>query len=66
MIPMGFFAVSMMAARPVELFGTEELKQEILGGIVAGRIEAIAMSEPEAGSDVGNLSCRAARRTASS
>jgi alkylation response protein AidB-like acyl-CoA dehydrogenase len=37
------------------------LKQEVLGGIVAGRTGAIAMSEPEAGSDVGNLSCRAAR-----
>ncbi|MGA2926439.1 MAG: acyl-CoA dehydrogenase, partial [Solirubrobacteraceae bacterium] len=40
---------------------TEELRQEILGGIVAGHVEAIAMSEPEAGSDVGNLSCRADR-----
>src|SRR5581483_11113361 len=33
----------------------------ILRGIVAGRTGAIAMSEPEAGSDVGNLSCRASR-----
>jgi alkylation response protein AidB-like acyl-CoA dehydrogenase len=60
-IPMAFFPVSMMAARPVERFAGEELKREILGGIVAGRVEAIAMSEPEAGSDVGNLSCRAER-----
>jgi isovaleryl-CoA dehydrogenase len=59
MIPMGFFPISMMTARPVERFGSEELKQEILGGIVRGNVEAIAMSEPEAGSDVGNLSCRA-------
>ncbi len=59
-IPMGFFPVTMMTARPVELFGSEALKEEILGGIVAGRTGAIAMSEPEAGSDVGNLSCRAA------
>jgi alkylation response protein AidB-like acyl-CoA dehydrogenase len=59
LIPMGFFPVTMMAARPVELFGSEELKHEILEGIVAGRTGAIAMSEPEAGSDVGNLSCRA-------
>jgi alkylation response protein AidB-like acyl-CoA dehydrogenase len=58
---MAFFPVSMMAARPVERFAGEELKREILGGIVAGRVEAIAMSEPEAGSDVGNLSCRAER-----
>ena len=61
LIPMGFFPVTMMAARPVELFGSDELREEILGGIVAGRTGAIAMSEPEAGSDVGNLSCRAER-----
>ena len=61
LIPMGFFPVTMMAARPVELFGSGALKDEILGGIVAGRTGAIAMSEPEAGSDVGNLSCRAVR-----
>jgi alkylation response protein AidB-like acyl-CoA dehydrogenase len=61
LIPMGFFPVTMMAARPVELFGTSALKEEILGGLVAGRTGAIAMSEPEAGSDVGGLSCRAER-----
>jgi alkylation response protein AidB-like acyl-CoA dehydrogenase len=59
LIPMGFFPITMMAARPVERFATEELKREILGGITRGHVEAIAMSEPEAGSDVGNLSCRA-------
>ncbi|HTP22294.1 MAG TPA: acyl-CoA dehydrogenase family protein [Solirubrobacteraceae bacterium] len=61
LIPMGFFPVTMMSARPVELFGTDELKDEILPRIVAGTVYAIAMSEPEAGSDVGNLSCRAER-----
>jgi len=61
LIPMGFFPISMMAARPVQRFATDELKEEILGGIVRGHVEAIAMSEPEAGSDVGNLSCRAER-----
>ncbi|MDQ6745215.1 MAG: acyl-CoA/acyl-ACP dehydrogenase [Actinomycetota bacterium] len=60
-IPMGFFSVSMITAGAVERFGTEEQKQEILGGVARGRVEAIAMSEPEAGSDVGNLSCRAER-----
>ena len=61
LIPMGFFPVTMMAARPVELFGSEALREEILGGLVRGRTGAIAMSEPEAGSDVGGLSCRADR-----
>jgi isovaleryl-CoA dehydrogenase len=60
-IPIAFFGVSMITARAVERFGTEEQKQEILGGVAGGRVEAIAMSEPEAGSDVGNLSCKAER-----
>jgi alkylation response protein AidB-like acyl-CoA dehydrogenase len=61
LIPMGFFSVSMITAGAVGRFGSEELKREILGGVAGGRVEAIAMSEPEAGSDVGNLSCRAER-----
>jgi alkylation response protein AidB-like acyl-CoA dehydrogenase len=64
-IPMGFFTVSMITAGAFERFGTEEQKQEILGGVARGRVEAIAMSEPEAGSDVGNLSCRAERANGS-
>jgi alkylation response protein AidB-like acyl-CoA dehydrogenase len=61
MIPMGFFSVSMITGGAIERFGSEALKAELLGGIVRGRVEAIAMSEPEAGSDVGNLSCKAER-----
>jgi isovaleryl-CoA dehydrogenase len=60
-IPVGFIGVSMIVAGAVRRFGTEEQKHELLGGIARGRVEAIAMSEPEAGSDVGNLSCRAER-----
>jgi alkylation response protein AidB-like acyl-CoA dehydrogenase len=60
-IPMGFFGVSMITAGAVQRFGSDELKEEILGGVARGRVEAIAMSEPEAGSDVGALSCRAER-----
>jgi alkylation response protein AidB-like acyl-CoA dehydrogenase len=61
-IPMSFYGVSMITAGAIQRFGSDELKQEILGGIARGRVEAIAMSEPEAGSDVGNLSCRAERQ----
>ena len=61
MIPMGFFSVSMITAGAFGRFGSEEQKQEIMGGVARGRVEAIAMSEPEAGSDVGNLSCKAER-----
>ncbi len=61
LIPIGFFGVSMITAGAYLRFGTEEQKQEILGGVVRGGVEAIAMSEPEAGSDVGSLTCRAER-----
>jgi alkylation response protein AidB-like acyl-CoA dehydrogenase len=62
MIPAGEFGISSIVAGAYERFGTEEQKQEILSGIAGGNVEAIAMSEPEAGSDVGNLSCRAERQ----
>ena len=61
MIPIQFVGVSMITAGAVGRFGSDALKTEILGGIAAGRPECIAMSEPEAGSDVGALSCRAER-----
>ncbi len=59
LIPIAFFGVSMITAGAVQRFGSEQLKREILGGVVQGRVAAIAMSEPEAGSDVGSLSCHA-------
>ena len=62
LIPMGGFGVSMIVAGAVEKFGTEDQKREILEGIVAGKVESIAMSEPGAGSDVGALQCRAQRQ----
>jgi isovaleryl-CoA dehydrogenase len=61
LIPMGFVGVSFITAGALERFGTEEQKQEMLRGIAHGRVEAIAMSEPDAGSDVGSLTCRAER-----
>ena len=59
MVPMAGFPVSLIVAGAYERFGTEDQKAEILGGICNGRVEAIAMSEPEAGSDVGSLKCKA-------
>jgi len=61
LVPISGYGVSLIVAGAYERFGTDVQKQEILGGITRGRVEAIAMSEPEAGSDVGNLSCRAER-----
>src|SRR5688572_19693191 len=61
MAPIGGFATTVIAAAAYARFGTAEQKQTILGGVVRGSVESIAMSEPEAGSDVANLSCRATR-----
>jgi alkylation response protein AidB-like acyl-CoA dehydrogenase len=62
MAPIGGFGVSMIVAGAIERFGTDEQKEQLLGGIARGAVEAIAMSEPEAGSDVGALRCKAERR----
>jgi isovaleryl-CoA dehydrogenase len=59
--PIGAYATTLIVAGATERFGSEEQKAEILGGIARGSAEAIAMTEPEAGSDVGALSCRAER-----
>jgi alkylation response protein AidB-like acyl-CoA dehydrogenase len=57
--PIGGYATTLIVAGATQRFGSEEQKQEILGGIAAGAVEAIAMTEPEAGSDVGALSTSA-------
>jgi alkylation response protein AidB-like acyl-CoA dehydrogenase len=54
--PIGGYATTLIVAGATQRFGTEEQKHEILGGIAAGAVEAIAMTEPDAGSDVGALS----------
>jgi alkylation response protein AidB-like acyl-CoA dehydrogenase len=57
--PIAGYATTLIVAGATQRFGTEEQKREILGGIAGGAVEAIAMTEPEAGSDVGALSCSA-------
>ncbi|MGE4428408.1 MAG: acyl-CoA dehydrogenase family protein [Solirubrobacteraceae bacterium] len=57
--PIGAYAVSLIVAGAVQKFGTEEQKQLVLGNVAAGGVEAIAMSEPESGSDVASLTTRA-------
>ncbi len=59
--PIGGYATTLIVAGATMRFGTEEQKHEILGGIADGAVEAIAMTEPEAGSDVGALTTRAER-----
>jgi isovaleryl-CoA dehydrogenase len=57
--PIGGYATTLIVAGATKRFGSEEQKEEILGGIAAGSVEAIAMTEPEAGSDVGALTTSA-------
>jgi isovaleryl-CoA dehydrogenase len=63
--PIGGFGVTEIVGGAYERFGTPAQKEKMLTGIVAGNVEAIAMSEPEAGSDVGNLKCKAVRENGS-
>jgi len=58
------FALAMqgLGSAPVTLFGREEQKQALLPGIATGAlIGAFALSEPDAGSDVGAISTTATR-----
>jgi alkylation response protein AidB-like acyl-CoA dehydrogenase len=57
--PIGGYATTLIVAGATQRFGSDEQKRQILGGIAAGSVEAIAMTEPEAGSDVGALTARA-------
>ena len=61
MAPIGGYATTLIVAGATMRFGTDEQKEEILGGISSGSVEAIAMTEPESGSDVGSLSTEAVR-----
>ena len=59
--PIGGYATTLIVAGATQRFGTAEQKADILGGIARGSVEAIAMTEPEAGSDVGSLTTSAER-----
>ncbi len=60
-IPAFGYNTTLIVAKAYERFGNEEQKREILGGVAGGAVEAIAMSEPGAGSDIGAMSCSAKR-----
>ena len=54
-----------LGTQPIYLFGTEEQKQEWMPDLTAGRkLGAFGLTEPEAGSDAGNVRTRAAPTTA--
>jgi isovaleryl-CoA dehydrogenase len=59
--PIGGYNVSLITAGALMRFGSEEQKAEHLAHFAGGGTLAIAMSEPDAGSDVGSLRARARR-----
>jgi alkylation response protein AidB-like acyl-CoA dehydrogenase len=60
-IPIGAYGVTLIVTGALNRFGTEEQKHDLLGRVARGGSLAIAMSEPEAGSDVAALKTRARR-----
>lgn len=59
--PVGGYVTTAVAAGPYAKFGTEAQRETVLGGITRGRVEAISISEPGAGSDAAAITCRATR-----
>ncbi|HVW43922.1 MAG TPA: acyl-CoA dehydrogenase family protein [Amycolatopsis sp.] len=57
--PITGYSTGMVAAQTYLRYGSEEQKKEILGGLCHGRLEAIALSEPGAGSDLGSVRIKA-------
>ncbi|MGC4932794.1 acyl-CoA dehydrogenase family protein [Gordonia sp. DT30] len=59
MAPIGGIGPTLITAAAYQKFADEQTKKQVLTGVVDGDSLSISMSEPEAGSDVANLSCRA-------
>ena len=57
--PAGAYGVTLIVVGQLNKFGTEEQKQDLLGRVAKGGVLAIAMSEPDSGSDVASLRCKA-------
>jgi alkylation response protein AidB-like acyl-CoA dehydrogenase len=59
--PMHAYVSGLTAAQTYLRWGTEEQKHTVVGNLTGGRCEAIALSEPEAGSDLAAVRLQAAR-----
>ena len=56
------FAMQGLGSAPITLFGSDKQKRDVLPGVAAGTsIGAFALSEPNAGSDVGAIAATATR-----
>jgi isovaleryl-CoA dehydrogenase len=59
--PIGAYGVTLIVVGALNRFGSEEQKRDLLGRVSEGGALAIAMSEPESGSDVASLKTSARR-----
>jgi isovaleryl-CoA dehydrogenase len=59
--PIAAYAVTLIVVGALNRFGTEEQKRQLLGHVAGGGTLAIAMSEPESGSDVASIKMSATR-----
>lgn len=59
--PVTGYSTGLTAAQTYLRWGSEHQKQTIVGNLVAGRLEAIALSEPGAGSDLASIRVSAQR-----
>src|SRR3954463_9811008 len=64
-VPVAAYGVTLIVVGALNRFGSDEQKAELFGRVVKGGTLAIAMSEPEAGSDVAALKTRARRENGS-
>jgi isovaleryl-CoA dehydrogenase len=64
-VPVNAYGVTLIVVGALNRFGSEEQKADLFGRVVRGGTLAIAMSEPEAGSDVAALKTRARRENGS-
>jgi isovaleryl-CoA dehydrogenase len=58
-VPVAGYGVTLIVVGALNKFGTDEQKRELLGNVARGGVLAIAMSEPDSGSDVASLKTRA-------
>jgi alkylation response protein AidB-like acyl-CoA dehydrogenase len=61
LLPINGYGSGLTAAQTYLRWASEEQKQAVVGNLAAGRLEAIALSEPGAGSDLGGVRMKAVR-----
>jgi alkylation response protein AidB-like acyl-CoA dehydrogenase len=59
--PIHGYSTALTAGQTYLRWGTPEQNREIMGGVCRGRLEAIGLSEPGAGSDLAGARCAARR-----